>query len=67
MLNKSRLQPGGAQNLAWWADTIDWITDTARRPTRVLALGQETDFYGGQLFTRVIAIDAATRCLRDGA
>jgi hypothetical protein len=30
-------------------DIIDWITDTARRPTRVLALGQETDFYGSQL------------------
>src|SRR5713226_3123177 len=28
---------------------IDWITDTARRPTRVLALGQETDFYGSRL------------------
>src|SRR5258705_4412978 len=30
-------------------DIIDWITDRARRPTRVLALGQETDFYGSQL------------------
>jgi hypothetical protein len=30
-------------------DIIDWITDTARRPTRVLALGQETDLYGSQL------------------
>ena len=30
-------------------DINDWITDKARRPTRVLALGQETDFYGSQL------------------
>src|SRR5712691_10746570 len=30
-------------------DIIDWITDRARRPTCVLALGQETDFYGSQL------------------
>jgi small-conductance mechanosensitive channel len=32
-------------------DITDWIpdTDTARRPTRVLAWGLETDFYGSQL------------------
>jgi len=30
-------------------DIIDWITDTARQPTRVLALGQETDFCGSRL------------------
>src|SRR5229473_7992211 len=30
-------------------DIIDWITDRARRPTRVPTLGQETDFYGSQL------------------
>jgi hypothetical protein len=31
------------------SDVIDWITHTARLPTRVLAWGQETDFYGSQL------------------
>jgi hypothetical protein len=30
-------------------DIIDWITDAAQRATCVLALGQETGFYGSQL------------------
>src|SRR5712671_2364886 len=43
-------------------DIIDWITDRARRPTRVLALGQETDFCGSQLFIHKLptTITAAT-------
>jgi len=43
-------------------DIIDWITDRARRPTRVLALGQETDFYGSQLLIHKLptTITAAT-------
>jgi len=43
-------------------DIIDWITDTARRPTRVLALGQETDLYGSQLLVHKLptTIIAAT-------
>src|SRR5882724_6987979 len=43
-------------------DIIDWITDRARRPTHVLALGQETDFYGSQLLIHKLptTITAAT-------
>src|SRR4030081_2633972 len=43
-------------------DIIDWITDRARRPTRVLALGQETDFCGSQLLIHKLptTITAAT-------
>src|SRR5712671_3137245 len=43
-------------------DIIDWITDRARRPTRVLALSQETDFYGSQLLIHKLptTITAAT-------
>src|SRR5216684_2286974 len=54
------LQPGGAQNLACWA--IPSIGSRSRRPTRVLALGQETDFYGSQLLIHKLptTITAAT-------
>ena len=45
----SYLQPGGAQKFGLVGHITDWITDTARRPTRVLAWGLETDFYGSQL------------------
>jgi hypothetical protein len=43
-------------------DITDWISDTARRPTRVLAWGLETDFYGSQLLIHklVAASVAAT-------
>jgi hypothetical protein len=51
-------------------DIIDWITDTARRPTRVLALGQEADFYGSRLLihklpTTIIAA-TITAAITDG-
>jgi hypothetical protein len=43
-------------------DIIDWITDTARRPTGVPALGQETDLYGSELLIHKLptTITAAT-------
>jgi len=39
-------------------DITDWITDTARRPTRVLAWGLETDFYGSQLLIHKLVTGA---------
>jgi MFS family permease len=41
-------------------DITDWITDTARRPTRVLAWGLETDFYGSQLLIHKLVTGAIT-------
>jgi hypothetical protein len=56
----ARLQSGTEFGLL--GDIIDWITDRARRPTRVLALGQETDFCGSQLLIHKLptTITAAT-------
>jgi hypothetical protein len=43
-------------------DITDWIpdTDTARRPTRVLAWGLETDFYGSQLLIHKLVTATVT-------
>jgi hypothetical protein len=44
-------------------DITDWITDTARRPTRVLAWGLETDFYGSQLLIHKLVTATVTAAI----
>jgi hypothetical protein len=44
-------------------DITDWITDTARRPTRVLAWGLETDFYGSQLLIHNLVTATVTAAI----
>jgi hypothetical protein len=46
-------------------DITDWITDTARRPTRVLAWGLETDFYGSQLLIHKLVTATVTATIAD--
>jgi hypothetical protein len=46
-------------------DITDWITDTARRPTRVLAWGLETDFYGSQLLIHKLVTAIVTAGIAD--
>jgi hypothetical protein len=48
-------------------DITDWITDTARRPTRVLAWGLETDFYGSQLLIHKLVTATVTATIAAAA
>jgi hypothetical protein len=46
-------------------DITDWITHTARRPTRVLVWGLETDFYGSQLLIHKLVTATVTAAVAD--